>query len=79
MAEIVISNKLLTKYFNLLKAFDVRSRKILIKKLKDSLKDRHSKIPEEELFGAWKDERSSEEIIKEIHSSRVEKKLTSKF
>lgn len=74
MATLIISDKVLEKYFRFLKKFDVRSKKLLISKLNKSLK---MEIPEEnklaELFGAWDDEKTSDEIIEEIKSSRVDK------
>jgi hypothetical protein len=83
MAHIVISNKILDRYFRFLARFDNKSKKRLINKLKESLEKNdvmENETPElGALFGAWVDDRSSDEIIKEILSARVEKREIENF
>lgn len=74
MGSLTISNKTLEKYFNYLKYFDDNAKKNLIKKLSASLKTKPKKeMSLNVIFGAWEDSRSSDEIIEEIKSSRIEK------
>lgn len=74
MGSLVISNKILDKYFGYLKNLDNRTKKNLIIKLKKSLETKSNKnFDIKSVYGAWEDERSSDEIINEIKSSRVEK------
>jgi hypothetical protein len=83
MAHIVISNKILDRYFRFLARFDNKSKKRLINKLKESLEKNdvmENETPElGSLFGAWVDDRSSDEIIKEILSARIEKREIENF
>jgi hypothetical protein len=83
MAHIVISNKILDRYFRFLARFDNKSKKRLINKLKESLEKNdvmENETPElGALFGAWVDDRSSDEIIKEILSARIEKREIENF
>lgn len=77
MADLIISNKLLEKYFSLLNGFDIKSKKQLISKLTASMENsskNNSKL--DELFGAWMDTRDSDEIISEIRAARIEKQST---
>lgn len=77
MGSLVISDKILDKYFGYLKNFDVSSKKKLINKLTKSIEGSSvEKFDIKSIFGAWQDERTSDEIIKEIKSSRVEKHNT---
>ncbi len=73
MATLTVNNKILDKYLNLLEGLDKSSKKTIIEKLSKSLEDETVKPDLESLFGAWEDEKSSDEIIKEIRDSRVEK------
>lgn len=64
---LALSNKAIDKYFSFLKLFDVNSKKKLIEKLNNSISNENK--PESDLkslFGAWADNRDSDEIIKEI-------------
>lgn len=71
---LLISNKMLNKYFGYLKNLDISSKKKLILKLTESIENEPKKeFDLQSLFGAWEDDKSSDEIIKEIRSSRVEK------
>ncbi|MBS3739001.1 hypothetical protein [Mesohalobacter halotolerans] len=80
MGSLAISNKILDKYFGYLKNLDVNSKKKLIKKLTNSLEFKsHKEFDLDSLYGAWVDDRSSDEIISEIRNSRVEKTNFSNF
>lgn len=75
MGRFVISNKILEKYFGYLKHLDNTTKKNLINKLTKSLDTKTPKpFDIKSIFGAWEDDRSSDEIIREIKSSRVEKR-----
>lgn len=73
MASLTLNNKTLEKYFALLKDLDNLSKKKLIIKLTESLEIKEEKVDLRSLFGAWEDDKDSDEIIKEIRESRVEK------
>jgi len=68
-----MSNKALDKYFGLLSRLDNSTKKRLIIKLTESLELEKEKPDLKSLFGAWEDSRESDEIIKEIRESRVNK------
>lgn len=77
MGSLTISNKILDKYFGYLKNLDINTKKSLIIKLTKSIETKSKKAFDiESIFGAWDDERTSDEIISEIKSSRVEKRNT---
>ena len=74
MGSISVSGKILDRYFGFLKFLDNEAKRDLITRLKKSIDMKnksHSDITS--IFGAWEDDRSSDEIIKEIKSSRIEK------
>ncbi|GAB3008505.1 hypothetical protein [uncultured Cyclobacterium sp.] len=73
MANLTLNNKTLEKYFGLLKGLDNLSKKKLIIKLTESLDIEEEKVDLQTIFGAWEDDKDSDEIIKEIRESRVEK------
>lgn len=81
MGSLVISNKILDKYFGYLKNLDSKSKKSLIDKLTKSIDTKSKKDPVHpaggfdlnKMFGAWKDDRNSDEIISDIKASRVNK------
>lgn len=73
MANLTINNKTLEKYFGLLKGLDNLSKKKLIIKLTESLEVKEEKVDLRSLFGAWEDDKDSDEIIREIRESRIEK------
>lgn len=80
MGALTISNKILDKYFGYLKNLDSNAKKHLIIKLAESLEVKSNKKTElKALFGAWKDDRDSDEIISEIKTSRVNKTPTESF
>lgn len=75
MGNLTITTKVLEKYFEFLGRFDNNTKKKLILKLTNSLKLEEPKSFDlASLFGAWKDDRSSKEIIIDIKNSRVEPK-----
>ena len=77
MGSLSISNKILEKYFGYLKNLDNSAKKNLIIKLTKSIETNSNKTFDiKSIFGAWDDDRTSDEIINEIKSSRVEKKNT---
>lgn len=74
MGGLTTSSKVLEKYFGYLKNLDEKSKKLLIDKLRQSINPRRKKkFDIKSLYGAWEDDRSSDEIIEEIRSSRVNK------
>lgn len=74
MASLSISNKILDKYFGYLKYLDNNAKKKLIVKLTESIEIKSDeKFDIKSIFGTWEDDRTSDEIISEIKSSRVEK------
>ncbi len=80
MGSLTLSNKILEKYFGYLKNLDIKSKKILISKLSESIgKKPNSKFDLNSMFGAWDDERDSDLIISEIISSRVIKSNPESF
>jgi hypothetical protein len=73
MANLTLNNKTLEKYFGMLRGLDNLSKKKLIIKLTESLEIKEEKVDLRSLFGAWEDNKDSDEIIKKIRESRVEK------
>ncbi len=73
MAKLTINNKTLEKYFGLLKGLDNLSKKKLIIKLTESLEVKEEKVDLRSLFGAWEDDKDSDEIIREIRESKIQK------
>lgn len=74
MGSLTVSNKILDKYFGYLKKLDNKAKKSLVKKLLKSM----ATTPKHgfefvEMFGAWKGEATSDEIILEISNARVDK------
>ena len=77
MGSLTISNKILDKYFGYLKNLDNKAKKSLIAKLTDSIEKKPEKeFDPKSIFGAWVDNRTSDEIISDIRTSRVEKDNT---
>lgn len=75
MGSLTISDKILDKYFGYLKSLDDSAKKNLISKLSKSIETKSKKAFDiNTIFGAWEDDRSSDEIIDEIKSSRIEKR-----
>ncbi len=65
------NNKLADNYFRYLKNLDTESKKRLIIRLTESIEEGERPDKLDQLFGAWKDSRSAEEIIDDIRKSRV--------
>ena len=75
--SIALKNTTIDKYFGFLKRLDNVTKKRLIVKLTESIEVKEKKhFDLANLYGAWEDSRSSDEIIKDIKNSRVEKKLS---
>ncbi|MGM0581420.1 MAG: hypothetical protein ACQETL_12110 [Bacteroidota bacterium] len=71
-----VSNKIAEKYFKFLNLLDNSSKKMIIKKLNDSLNEPAEKnFNLNDVFGKWEDDKTADEIIKEIRDSRVNKEL----
>jgi hypothetical protein len=69
-----LSNKTIEKYFKFLSHMDNASKKRLIIKLTNSIDEKNkSDVSLRNLYGAWDDSRSSDEIIKDIRNSRINK------
>lgn len=74
MGSLTITNKTLEKYFGYLSGLDNNSKKRLIIKLTESLElKRDSSFDLRKIFGAWEDTKDSDEIIKQIKESRIDK------
>ncbi len=72
---LALTSKTLDKYFGFLSRLDNRSKKKLIIKLTESIEEKEkSNVSLKDLSGAWEDYRDSDEIIKEIRNSRINKK-----
>ena len=72
---LVLTNKTIDKYFGFLSRLDNSSKKKLIIKLTESIEEKRvSNLSFRDLSGAWEDSRDSDEIIREIRASRVDKK-----
>ena len=77
---LALTNKTIDKYFGFLRRLDNGSKKRLIISLTKSIEDKkNSKINLRDLSGAWEDSRDSDEIIKDIRNSRVEKQDNIEF
>lgn len=71
---LALTNKTIDKYFGFLSRLDNGSKKKLIIKLTESIEEKgKSNVSLKDLSGAWEDSRDSDEIIKEIRNSRVNK------
>lgn len=71
MGSLTLNNTTLNKYFGILKNLDDNTKKKLIIELTESIqspKNADQKL--ENIFGAWQDNRTADEIINDIESSR---------
>ena len=69
-----MSNKTIEKYLSFLTKLDNSSKKKLIIELTESIETGdEGKFDLQSLFGAWIDDKDSDEIIKKIREPRVEK------
>lgn len=72
--SLVLTNKTIEKYFGFLTKLDNVSKKKLIIKLTESLEvNETSDFDLASLFGKWEDSKSSDEIIRDIRDSRMDK------
>ena len=72
MSGIAIKNRTIDKYFGFLKNLDNPSKKRLIIKLTESIEVKNKSNKKlKTLFGAWDDNRDSDEIIYAIKESRT--------
>jgi hypothetical protein len=77
---LALTNTTIDKYFEFLKRLDNGSKKKLIIKLTESIEEKEKKtVSLKDLSGAWEDSRDSDEIIKEIRNSRVDKQDNIEF
>ena len=73
MGHLTISSKILDKYFAFLINLDNNSKKRLIIRLTESIEtEKKENTDLNLLYGAWTDDRDSDEIIREIRGSRIE-------
>ncbi len=80
MGHLTISSKILDKYFGFLINLDNNSKKRLIIRLTESIEtEKKENTDLSMLFGAWIDERDSDEINSEIRNSRIEKQNIAEF
>jgi hypothetical protein len=78
--SLTLTNNTIDKYFGFLSQIDNASKKKMIIKLTESIElTDETKFALNEMFGAWKDTRESDEIIKDIRNSRVENQNTIDF
>ena len=77
---LALTNNTIDKYFGFLKKFDNGTKKKLIIKLTESIEEKDkTNISLKDISGAWEDSRDSDEIIKEIRNSRVNKQDNIEF
>jgi len=74
MGSIAINKKLIDNHFRFLKNLYTDSKKRLIVRLTESIDISSKKDKLDKLFGAWKDSRDAEEIIRDIEGSRTSSK-----
>jgi hypothetical protein len=73
MGYLSLNSAVLERYFSFLKRFDNETKKKLITKLTNSLEPEVNKPAKlSSLFGAWQDDKNTQEIIDQIRDSRVE-------
>jgi hypothetical protein len=72
--KLTLNSSSFDKYFGFLLKLDTHSKKRLIIKLTESIdSSENKKIDLAMLHGGWEDSRSSDDIIKDIKISRIEK------
>ena len=81
MASITLNNSSLKRYIDLFKNIDLKSKKKIIVGLTESINETDISPSNNlsSLFGAWEDNRDSDEIINDIKSSRVNNRDIEKF
>ncbi|MBU0474592.1 MAG: hypothetical protein KKF62_10545 [Bacteroidetes bacterium] len=76
MGNLALNNGTLKKYFGILENLDVDSKKNLIIKLTKSINSKpKSKSNIKNIFGAWQDIRTAEDIIDDIEKSRFNNRV----
>ena len=71
MSTLTLNDTSLNRYLRVLQGFDKATKKKLIKRLLESLEEKNPEKNPNELFGAWQDNRSAEEIIEDIYKART--------
>jgi len=71
MASITLNNNSLKRYIDLLRNLDLNSKKKIIMGLTESIEEPKEMNSITSLFGAWEDNRDSDEIIRDIRESRI--------
>ncbi|MCK9208837.1 MAG: hypothetical protein M0P66_17130 [Salinivirgaceae bacterium] len=72
--SLALTNSTIDKYFGFLTKLDNVSKKKLIVKITESIEVREEIYFDlASLYGAWEDSKTSDEIIKDIRDSRIEK------
>ncbi|OQX75200.1 MAG: hypothetical protein B6D64_12090 [Bacteroidetes bacterium 4484_276] len=80
MMSLTLTNKTIDRYFGFLNRLDNISKKKLIVKLTESIEINEDKeFDLRSLHGAWEDSRDSDEIIKDIMDSRIDKQNVADF
>jgi len=78
--SLTLTNKTIDRYFGFLIRLDNISKKKLIVKLTESIEINEDKeFDLRSLHGAWEDSRDSDEIIKDIMDSRIDKQNVADF
>ncbi len=71
---LVLGDNTINKYFSFLTKLDNLTKKKLIVKLTESMEfDKKEKFDLKSVCGNWEDNRSSDEIIADIKTARIEK------
>jgi hypothetical protein len=75
-----ITSEMIDKYLGFLFKLDNRTKKELIIRLTESIDlNDTKKVDLKDLFGAWSDSRTSDEIIRDIRDSRVNNRKIEDF
>jgi len=78
--DIAIENRKVASFFQFMKNWDNELKKALIIKLTKSINSKSlNEYDFSMCFGAWKDEKTAEEIVNEIYNSRVNKNEIEEF
>ncbi len=77
---LALTSRTIEKYFRFLTKLDNGSKKKLIVKLTESIEVKKDKdFDLRSLYGAWDDSKDSDDIIKEIKESRIDKDNIAEF
>ena len=80
MGHLTLNSRILDRYLGFLTKLDNKSKKLLIIKLTESIgTEKKEKTDLNMLYGAWIDDKDSDEIIDEIRDSRIEKRNSAGF